>query len=324
MHYTECGQKIHRILASRRTPISKKQLTEELGCNEKTIRRTIQFLQNQAGAPIRIAKEPRGYYYDHKQTDKYQLPGFWFTSEELQSLALLLQLLETCSHGLFTDDFKAIDSSIEALLSANKIDRNEFNQVLRIIPLTTRHTNPQHFHTIYQSINNKRRLWLDYSDYQGDSSQRTVSPQRLLYYRENWYLDAWCHTREGLRTFSLARIKSMKINSDTIQKVPAEQLDQYFNPGFGIFGGAADKTAKLRFYQEVAREISLQQWHPKQQGEWQGQDYLLHVPYSQHTELVQDILRWSPYVLVEEPLELKKEVKKRLQAAINLHSEKDI
>ncbi|MDT8429578.1 MAG: WYL domain-containing protein [Pseudomonadales bacterium] len=37
-------------------------------------------------------------------------------------------------------------------------------------------------------------------------SERWVSPQRLVYYRDNWYLDAWCHLREGLRMFSIDRL----------------------------------------------------------------------------------------------------------------------
>ena len=27
--------------------------------------------------------------------------------------------------------------------------------------------------------------------------QRVVSPQRLVHYRDNWYLDAWCHYKDG-------------------------------------------------------------------------------------------------------------------------------
>ena len=33
-------------------------------------------------------------------------------------------------------------------------------------------------------------------------SKRTVSPQRLTHYRDNWYLDVWDHDREALRSFA--------------------------------------------------------------------------------------------------------------------------
>lgn len=40
-----------------------------------------------------------------------------------------------------------------------------------------------------------------------ERTERVVSPQRLIYYRDNWYLDAWDHLREALRSFSIDRIR---------------------------------------------------------------------------------------------------------------------
>jgi len=34
-----------------------------------------------------------------------------------------------------------------------------------------------------------------------------VSPQRLVHYRDNWYLDAWCHLRGDLRSFAIDAIQ---------------------------------------------------------------------------------------------------------------------
>ena len=31
-------------------------------------------------------------------------------------------------------------------------------------------------------------------------TDREVSPQRIVFYRGNWYLDAWCHLRQDLRS----------------------------------------------------------------------------------------------------------------------------
>jgi len=39
------------------------------------------------------------------------------------------------------------------------------------------------------------------------TGQRTLSPQHLTHYRDNWYLDAWCHTKKALRTFLLDNIQ---------------------------------------------------------------------------------------------------------------------
>jgi predicted DNA-binding transcriptional regulator YafY len=47
----------------------------------------------------------------------------------------------------------------------------------------------------------------------GDTTDRVVSPQRLVHYRDNWYLDAYCHLRERLSTFSIdamVRVQALK------------------------------------------------------------------------------------------------------------------
>ncbi|HBG31919.1 MAG TPA: transcriptional regulator, partial [Gammaproteobacteria bacterium] len=50
----------------------------------------------------------------------------------------------------------------------------------------------------------RQRLMIDYASRgSGQTSTREISPQRLTHYRDNWYLDAWCHKSNGLRTFAL-------------------------------------------------------------------------------------------------------------------------
>src|SRR4030067_2182248 len=43
-----------------------------------------------------------------------------------------------------------------------------------------------------------------------ETSSREISPQRLIHYRDNWYLDAWCHSRNALRSFAVERITAAK------------------------------------------------------------------------------------------------------------------
>ena len=78
--------------------------------------------------------------------------------------------------------------------------------------------------------------------------------------------------------------------------------------------------ATLRFLPAIAKEISQQQWHPKQAGYWQGEDYVLIIPYADERELTQDILRYTPHVLVEAPSTLHQSVLAKLEAAIKAYS----
>ncbi len=80
----------------------------------------------------------------------------------------------------------------------------------------------------------------------------------------------------------------------------------------------------MRFSPAIAREIASQQWHPQQQGEWQGEEYVLSFPYGDDRELVQDILKHTPNVVVEAPAKLKKAVKSKLQQGLERYLDKGL
>ncbi|MFX7571027.1 WYL domain-containing protein, partial [Acinetobacter baumannii] len=82
-----------------------------------------------------------------------------------------------------------------------------------------------------------------------------LSPQRLVYYRDNWYLDAWCHLREAMRSFSLDAIASTKLKTDSAIEISDDTLDQHFTQGYGIFSGVDVQWAVLRFSPERARWV---------------------------------------------------------------------
>ncbi len=56
--------------------------------------------------------------------------------------------------------------------------------------------------------------------------EREVSPQRLVHYRGNWYLDAWCHLREDLRAFSVDAIDRVEILDRRAKDVADKRLDE--------------------------------------------------------------------------------------------------
>ena len=160
-----------------------------------------------------------------------------------------------------------------------------------------------------------------YSRPTDSSSERRVSPQRLIYYRDNWYLDAWCHLRQALRSFSIDAIQALQISAEPAIEVSEDELNRELESGYGIFSGAETQQAVLRFAPQLARWISRETWHPDQTGEYDDQGYyLLRVPYSQDTELIMDILKHGAEVEVVEPRELRDRVKQRIDAMLELYA----
>jgi predicted DNA-binding transcriptional regulator YafY len=138
-----------------------------------------------------------------------------------------------------------------------------------------------------------------------------------VHYRGNWYLDAWCHLRHALRSFAVDAIEGAELLDEAAREVPDAVLDAHFATGYGIFTGAPIAVARLRFSPERARWVAAEQWHPEQQGSWLPDgSYRLEVPYSDDRELVMDILKHGPDVEVEAPDELRRRVRRLLDAAL--------
>jgi predicted DNA-binding transcriptional regulator YafY len=149
------------------------------------------------------------------------------------------------------------------------------------------------------------------------STERVVSPQRLVHYRDNWLMDAWCHLREGLRTFSIDRVRAAEELSEPARNIPDAELDEYFASAYGIFAGRANKSAVLRFSAERARWVADERWHPSQVGQYLTDGrYELRIPYRDERELVMDILRHGPEVEVLAPPALREAVVAGLRAAL--------
>lgn len=308
-------QKLHRIFKSRRLPVSKKELAEKLGCSERNVQRVIDNLKI-IDAPVVYDNARRGWHYQEDPHNLYELPGLWLTSEELQSLSLLLSLLEHLGEGLLDDELGIITEEVNNLLKARGISPSIFANHIKILPIGHRQLGAAAFNTVSEAVLKRRRLQLSYTSYKGEQSQREISPQTLIHYRENWYLDAWCHLRQELRTFAIARVTAAEILKTKALSIDKDQLNAHFSASYGIFAGKAASTARLRFAPEIAREIALQQWHPNQTGQWQGKEYILSIPYSDDRELLQDLLRHTPHVYVEAPVKLRKKLQNKLQQGL--------
>jgi predicted DNA-binding transcriptional regulator YafY len=78
----------------------------------------------------------------------------------------------------------------------------------------------------------------------------------------------------------------------------------------------------LKFTKERSRWVADEVWHPEQQGQQLDDgSYELRIPYRDSRELVMDILRHGPHVVVIEPASLVEEVKKQLSEALRRYSQ---
>jgi predicted DNA-binding transcriptional regulator YafY len=322
MDRTERFHLIDRMLNNQRV-VTRVQFLDALEVSPATFKRDLEYLRDRLAAPIIWDPERRGYCYETGAAlDQFQLPGLWFNTSEIQALLSMDALLTNLQPGVLSKHIEPLRSRIRMLLDDGDHSADEISRRIRVVPFAAKAYRSEFFQDLCQALLSRRCADMTYySRPTNTSSERRVSPQRLIYYRDNWYLDAWCHLRQGLRSFSIDAITALCVTSETAIEIDESELNRELESGYGIFSGIATQVARLRFKPDIARWVSRETWHPEQASEYDVEGcYLLSVPYSQDTELIMEILKYGDEVEVLEPAELRTRVRQRVTATQTLYA----
>jgi len=323
MSRTERIHQIVHILETSRQAVPVRRFLDELEVSRATFKRDLDYLRDRLGAPI--AWQPggpersRGYVLrpDPAQPPAaYGIRGLWFNQSEIYALLMMHKLAGSMQPGLIDTESHSLLARITHLLGSADDAPETVLSHIRILHSATRRPSGNWFEPIARATVRRRRLEILYYTRSRDStSQRQVSPQRLLHYRENWYLLAWCHKADGLRLFALDAIRRAAALRQPARRVAAHQLDQATD-GFGIFGGTETKLARLRFSPTAARWIGEETWHPRQRLRPDGDHLILELPYAQPRELAMEVMRHGRDFEVLGPPELRRHVEQQLREAL--------
>ena len=311
------------ILESRRYPVPIQVFLDELEISRATFKRDIDLLRDNFQAPIVWVPgeggQERGYVLEDKgwSAGKLGLPRAWFTSTEIYALLMIDELASHIGPGLLTEHLQPLITRITLALSAADDAPEDIRSRVHILASASKRRNTPHFETVAQATVRRQKLNILYfTRSRNERAERVVSPQRLVHYKENWYLVAWCHKADGLRMFALDAIEAANIVKEPGISIEAALVDKLVGKDFGIFAGGDRQWARLKFTPVQARWVEAEVWHPEQRVSMlEDGSYLMEVPYSDARELLLEILRFGPDVEVLDPPELRKEIRKRLKKA---------
>jgi predicted DNA-binding transcriptional regulator YafY len=309
---------LHQLFAARHRPVSMDEIRRELACSDSTARRTLRDLRDAFDTPLEYDRERNGWLYTGKLTQRYEIPGLWFSPEELYALLVSHHLLNELQPGLLSRYIDPVKDKLEDLLKKHGGDAPDIARRVRILQMAARPTNLRHFRRFATALLERKRVRVLYHGRERDqTTERVISPQRMVYYRSNWYLDAWCHLRGGLRSFSLDRLHPVDIPDEAAKEISDDVLDKHYAGAYGIFAGKPHAVAVLRFTPNAARWIADEQWHPLQEGKvLKDGGFELRIPYRDARELIMDILKYGPDVRVVSPKRLREAVMEKLAAAV--------
>lgn len=319
MDRTERFYKIDTLLKERKS-VPLRRFMDELEVSRSTVMRDIEYLRDRLNAPIIWDRAMGGYRYGMQKEGlpQYVLPGLWFNESELHALLSMESLLSNLQPGLLETHLEPLKKRIRGLLGSGGHPAGEVAKRIRVTHLAARPVPKNYFPVIVTALLNRHQLQINHYNRGADRQlRRVISPQRLVYYRDNWYLDAWCHLRDNLRCFAVDAINEIKSLPERARDVEEELLNQEFTTTYGIFAGCRTTDAVLRFSPECARWVSREEWHPDQQGSIDEKGrYILHLPYSHDTELLMDIMRYGPEVEVLKPESLREKLREKLKLTL--------
>lgn len=304
---------------------SSEQLMALTDASLATLRRDIQSLKT-LGAPIRYSRSKNGYFYN-KQLDSSgllrtrpdrEIKKQWFTSDELLSIVSAVNALDRMSKdrmSVLGAEVRPVRARLLSLLAVNEeTSPLDLLRRVKVIADNEPYREGPVFGTVGTAVTMRRRVVIHYyTPSRREVTVREISPVRLVHYRNRWYVDAYCHMSESMRTFLIENIQRVEVTTKPILRFNVAEKLQELDAGYGIFHGTEFQEAELVFKREFARYILRETWHPHQRTVDEGETMRLYVPYTDSTELVGAILRWGAEIEVAAPAVLRARVAEEAQ-----------
>jgi predicted DNA-binding transcriptional regulator YafY len=309
----------YKTLLSDRRAMSREDIMQKLEISLATFKRDIAKLRDQLHTPIVFDRDLGGYRLE--QSDSTELPGLWFSQDEMLALMTIQSMIVQLEPGLLGPKLKPFQKRLDDMLASQGLDTATLTQRVRAVHAGKRRLTLTSFETVAKATLERKQVQIEHLNRQnGEIVLRDISPQQLVHYRDNWYVDAWCHLRGGLRSFSIDAIERAQLLSKAAKDIDLISMRQQLDGGYGIFGGAPKAWAQLRFSAGRAPWVQQEIWHPEQKSQRLSDgSYELVIPYADERELIGDILRFGAEVQVIGPARLREQVKAEIDRMAQLY-----
>lgn len=236
------------------------------------------------------------------------------TDDELIALLTMQRIVSAMTSPFLSDAFKPLGKKCDAILKFKVRDPHLWADRIKILDIHYRCISEGTFGALVNALARKYAVRFLYTNTEGVAKERTVSPQHLVRYRDNWYCDAWCHEKKALRTFSLDSIEQIKHVNESWCALSEDTCREILATSYGIFSGTPRAHACIRLAGKAARYAQREVWHPYQKIVRVNDDTIeIEIPYSQPHELIREILSWGDEAEVIAPAELRNEVIERIR-----------
>jgi len=298
-------------------------MAAEYEVSAKSILRDIDYLRNQRDAPIAYDPVRRGYCYSE---ESYALPAISLNESDLFAICIAEKALSEHANSPVYQKLKGVFKKIEESLPGTvSVNPAWVEDRLSVVPERQTRLVPEVWETVAAGLRCGLRLAMHYRKPGMESGpERLVDPYHLTRYQGEWYLIAYCHTREGIATFAMSRVESVRPSGNRFVIPPGFDHARYAaGAPFGIFGGEEEFMVKVLFAKKHAPFVLEREWHPDQTlTQRKDGSVLLSFPARHLYEMTRWLLCWGSGVRVLAPPELVTAVQKELAAALAAYKDK--
>lgn len=291
-------------------------LSEEFEISIKTAQRDIEFMRDRLSCPLIYDKIRKGYYYTD---DTFSLPMVYLSSEELSSLLIARKLLE--SSGCVAKEISSAVDKITSILKKYLANADMINEGISFQLIGYSPAPEEVFKAVLESCIKRRSFTFTYrSPLRNEKTVRAVDPYHLLNYMGTWHLIAYCHKRNDLRDFVLARMSDVRMLDDTFTIQKGFNLNEYLQSAFGIYKGRHTRPITLRFSPDTSKWIVGQVWHKDQKVKRLRDGSLeLSFPVANFAEIKMEILKYGSGVEVIKPKALREIIRSEAQKIVKIY-----
>jgi predicted DNA-binding transcriptional regulator YafY len=308
---------IDKALRANKLP-NARTLAKELEVHPRTVRRDLDYLRHQLGAPIEFDAVRNGYLYTEPA---YKLPFIQVTEGELVALFLAERMLHQFRGSPFESQLRrAIDKLSVMLPDSVSVRLDVIADHVPVLPMVETQYNPSSFHSLITAAAGRRRLKMRYwSASRNETTTRLFDPYEVALVADGWYAVGHCHLRADIRMFAVQRVESVSETGETFDRPADFRVDDYLKASFGAVRGDGDYDVLLRFKPEVARRFEERKWHAVQAIERQADGSVLtRLHLSSLVEVKRWVMWWGADCEVLEPKELRELITRELREMLGL------
>lgn len=301
---------------------SVKTFMERFEVSERTVINDIQFLKDRLNAPIQYSHTHRGYFYTNSS---WRLSSFPVTEGDLLAFFLSMEL----THRYLGTPFeKPLRDSIQRLTNILpdkvQISISELSSHYSVRTGATAETDPETLITLQEAIQNQHPVDMVYFTAQrGQETERVVHPYHLFNMHGEWYLIAFDRFRQGVRQFSLPRIRALHILvEETFEIDSTFSPEYYFGKSFQSEHGENIVEVTLLFDAYQARYIRERAYHSSQQLEEQPDgSVIMRFTTGAIGEVQRWIMSYGSHVRVLAPESLAQSIISEFRAGLQQYDE---